>query len=654
VKSAEEAHDEIVRRWSELATDAATIEMSPRQTVRPDPSEQSGAGRAVAALSELAARRGAVDADLELDATIGRGGMGVVRSGTQITMGRQVAVKTLRDDVPAPESATLKLLQEAWITGALEHPNIVPVYDVRLDAEGRPHILLKRIGGVVWADLFKDATEVARRFGGEDLLEWNLRVLMQVCNAVHFAHSRGILHRDIKPDNVMIGEFGEVYLVDWGLAVSLRDDLEGRLPHASDARQLAGTPLYMAPEMLGAGGNALSERTDVYLLGATLFEIVTSEPPHQGTTAMQILSKAAVSEPALPTGVPGALGRIVLCAMSRDPADRFESAEQFRLALHGYLHSRGSEQLAAAAEQRLATLVSLVAPPTNRTPEEHRQRCYRVHGEARFGFQQALEAWPDNEAARRGLVRATEVIVEYELGRGDARAAEARLAEIDAPLVELRGRVRDAVHDEDARVDALERLGRDRDAKTGARTRTFVASVAGVVWTVGPLVAAYRTSQGATESYDILLGSSLLYLGLTTVMVYWARESMLRTAINRQILVTGVTVFLSQLVFDAGAMLLGLPVATTIVLHLALWFVISGLGLLTIDRRFALAVTGYLVAFLAAAAQPDVRYYVMAAANALLTVNVVWLWRPLFTVRRAPAERDRARAGSEPEAPPAR
>src|SRR5678815_4585974 len=105
----------------------------------------------------------------------------------------------------------------------------------------------------------------------------------RVLNAVRFAHSRGILHRDLKPANVMIGEFGEVYLVDWGIAVSLRDDGSGRLPLAANATEPAGTPVYMAPEMLGRDGlPPLSERTDIYLAGAVLFEIVAGRPPHEG------------------------------------------------------------------------------------------------------------------------------------------------------------------------------------------------------------------------------------------------------------------------------------------------------------------------------------------------------------------------------------
>jgi CHASE3 domain sensor protein len=116
-----------------------------------------------------------------------------------------------------------------------------------------------------------DAAAVKKLFGADDLLTWNLDVLQQVCNGIHFAHSRGIVHRDLKPENVMLGHFGEVYVMDWGLAVALEDEGSGMLPLGSTARELAGTPNYLAAEMLGGGETLISPRTDVYLLGGILY-----------------------------------------------------------------------------------------------------------------------------------------------------------------------------------------------------------------------------------------------------------------------------------------------------------------------------------------------------------------------------------------------
>jgi serine/threonine protein kinase len=249
-----------------------TIAQSPRSTVEPTMVQVDSIGRrAVAGLDET--RTSQFAEGLALGKTLGEGGMGLVRAATQRSLGRQVAVKTLKPDAKN-DQATLRLLREAWVTGSLEHPNIVPVYDLGLGEDGAPVIVLKLIEGSPWSDVARAPADHA-----EDLLEKNLRIFLQVCNAVALAHSRGVIHRDLKLENVMVGRFGEVYLVDWGIAVSLRPDPTGRLPLASEAKEMAGTPAYMAPEMLGSG--VLTERTDVYLLGAILHEllVVTRRTP---------------------------------------------------------------------------------------------------------------------------------------------------------------------------------------------------------------------------------------------------------------------------------------------------------------------------------------------------------------------------------------
>jgi serine/threonine protein kinase len=251
---------------------ARTMVDRPGATIEPSRSPSSGAMAALEALRKLGATLGG---RIDLHETLGEGGMGIVHLGTQATLGRHVAVKTLRKGAGG-DDAVLRILREAWVTGTLEHPNVVPVHDVGVDADGAPVIVMKRIEGRSWSALMHDPAEIARRFGATDALEWNLRTLASVCNAVHFAHSRGILHRDLKPENVMIGEFGEVYVLDWGIAVSLKDDPSGRLPPVSQAKEIAGTPHYMAPEMLLGDPKLLSPRTDVYQLGAIFYEVPAS------------------------------------------------------------------------------------------------------------------------------------------------------------------------------------------------------------------------------------------------------------------------------------------------------------------------------------------------------------------------------------------
>jgi serine/threonine-protein kinase len=206
---------------------ARTIVQAPRKSIY---APQPASARGRAALSALQKLGASTAGRLSLHHTLGEGGMGIVHLATQTTIGRHVAVKTRRVAAARPDDAggqseasdpsagdglddidaTLRILREAWVMGALEHPNVVPVYDVGLDEAGAPVIVMKRIEGLAWADLMRAPDEIERRFGATDPLEWNLRILATACNAVHFAHSRGILHRDLKPENVMIGAFGEV------------------------------------------------------------------------------------------------------------------------------------------------------------------------------------------------------------------------------------------------------------------------------------------------------------------------------------------------------------------------------------------------------------------------------------------------------------
>ncbi len=182
------------------------------------------------------------DRDIEVLSTLGEGGMGRVFLARQHSLDREVAIKTVRDD--ASESDRSALLSEGAITGHLEHPGIVPVHALGVDREGRPVLVMKRVEGVEWATLLEDDDHPfwESRVGSRaERLDDHLEILLQVCDAAHFAHSRGIVHRDIKPQNVFIGRYREVYLGDWGLA--LHAEREQR------SGALCGTPAFMAPEM---------------------------------------------------------------------------------------------------------------------------------------------------------------------------------------------------------------------------------------------------------------------------------------------------------------------------------------------------------------------------------------------------------------------
>jgi serine/threonine-protein kinase len=618
-----------IEAWLEtLAADTSlTLRTEPRATVIPNVIQSTGGRRAMAMLEQLSRLSPAASAQLKPGATIGEGGMGIIRLAEQTALGRMVAVKTLKDP-RADANAALDLLREAWVTGSLEHPNIVPVHHVELDDAGRPVIVLKRIEGVSWHDVLEDAPLVAEHFGAHDLLAWNLGILLQVLNAVRFAHSRGIIHRDLKPANVMVGEFGEVYLLDWGIAVSLRDDGSGRLPLASDAAEMAGTPCYMAPEMLGReGAPPLSERTDVYLAGAVLYEVITGQPPHQGTTAVQVVTSVIASRPMLPDDAPPELARICLQAMAADPAARFASIDEMRAAIASYLEHRGSARLAELARARKDELLALLALPVG-APGREREEIYRLYGACKFGFHEALSAWRDNVDAHAGLVEATIAVAEYELAGDDPRAAVGLLSELEHPPPELLARVRAAADAHAARRAELEVMQRELDSKIGTRTRMFITGLLGVIFTVAPLVGGLYPGLLRLEHHVDHVFWSLGLMAFFAVLGYWARDSMRKTLINRRLFATGLHLFTVQITLWLGAWYLDVPVPIAQVLMIFSWFAISGMVTIGIDRRMAPTTVAFLIAFLVAARYPTRALFVMSAANLSFTVNAIWAWRP--------------------------
>jgi eukaryotic-like serine/threonine-protein kinase len=272
---------------------------------------------------------------------LGRGAMGLVLLARDEDLDREVAVKRLIGGMKVEPSSLSLFLREARLTGSLEHPNIVPVYELGRLEDGQPFFAMRRLRGRtlagILADLGRSDAELAERFSRTRLLT----IFLQVCSAVEFAHAQGVVHRDLKPANIVVGEYGEVQVIDWGIAERIEDV---DLTVTGSFMGAAGTPGWIAPELVTDGATAvIPRRVDVYALGAILFELLALEPPARGMRTDELLRGATVlasprpSERAPDRGIPAELDEICMAAMSRSPQERTGSAARLARQVEEFL-----------------------------------------------------------------------------------------------------------------------------------------------------------------------------------------------------------------------------------------------------------------------------------------------------------------------------
>jgi eukaryotic-like serine/threonine-protein kinase len=281
-----------------------------------------------------------------------RGGHGEIFVALDTELNREVALKTIQATYADDPRFQSRFLFEAEVTGSLEHPGIVPVYGLGRSRDGRPYYAMRFIEGKIQGSSlrdairrFHDAEKQPGREPGKSAIEFRelLERFIDVCDAVTYAHSRGVIHRDLKPGNIMLGPYGETLVVDWGLAKALDRADPGPAPDerkqvsslASEGSQtepgsVLGTPAYMSPEQAHGDLNSLGPRSDVYSLGATLYTLLTGQPPYQAQAAGALL--AAVQQGGYPPprklrpAIDRALEAVCQNAMAQQPLDRYDSA----------------------------------------------------------------------------------------------------------------------------------------------------------------------------------------------------------------------------------------------------------------------------------------------------------------------------------------
>ncbi|MFT5131413.1 MAG: serine/threonine protein kinase, partial [Rhodothermales bacterium] len=374
--------------WSEVQPDDDSISFVPE-----DECEVGTSGRPIVKAHSLA-EPGEIPhlpADFELLEQLDKGGMGVVYKARQTSIDRTIVIKMLKSEKARSRSARAKFLAEAVVTGDLEHPNIVPVYDLGAGADGKLFYAMKQVQGVAWNKVIRERSRPE-----------NLETLMRVADATAYAHSKGVIHRDLKPENVMLGDYGEVLVMDWGLALSVAPG--GRAQDLVAAGGVGGTPAYMAPEMARGAIGLIGFASDVYLLGAILFEIVTGRPPHPGKT-VQDLIKAATENRIQAEDNDDRLLTVARKAMATRPAERYPSVKALQQAIRDYQAHAESIILDQHARQDLEKAME--------------SGDYDTFAQALYGFREASSLWDENESARQGEAETRLAYAHCASNRGD-------------------------------------------------------------------------------------------------------------------------------------------------------------------------------------------------------------------------------------------
>lgn len=575
--------------------------------------------------------------DLHLQVPLGAGGMGVVYLAHQTSMNREVAVKVLRDDKKTPEQSQ-KLLEEARITASLAHPNIIPIHSLGVNAGGDPLYVMKRVEGMSWKEVLKEGVKMPTLLDTqEDELDAHLGILEQVCRAVHFAHSRGIVHLDLKAGNVMLGHFGEVYLVDWGISASFKPELHaGLLPQTTELTQPRGTPGFMAPELASASGDLIGPHTDVYLLGGILHYILTKQARHRGQDIHLVLGAAYLSVPFdYPPYISEMLGQICNKAMARQPEDRYTSAEAFRQAIARFRQQREGVQLVEEARKLLKQLVE-----ESRTSDEVMiSQLYRRYGELNFALRRAHQLGiPKTEGLQGAALR---VMFDFELSRENATAARELLSIADqwnksddrrvALLEELESRL----GNKEAWIQQITTEQGDNDASVSQRSRGWIMLGAALTWAGIAAISKVLLDQGVLPNGKATLIAVKAVNTLIAIAIILAAPLFIRMNLaNKRIFSTLAVAMCSGLMIRAVCVLQDVAVHVSMAMETVAALVCVVMLGIFVERKLLWATPFFLFSVLSISLMPSRAWEMMIIWNmsGLLLMGGIWL----LSQRRGP------------------
>ena len=590
-------------------------ELNARETIRqpePDVTHDFGSLPLLSIGGEDVAPQTPFSPQLHVQELLGEGGMGRVHSARQALLDREVAIKRLKAN--CSDSARIGLLREARYMGSLEHPNIIPVHALGADEDGNPVLVMKRVRGTEWGDLIADPDHPAwAHWNGVSVgvLARNIEVLISVCRAIDFAHKRDVLHRDLKPENIMIGIEGDAYVLDWGVACRLSKPNNG---------PVVGTPVYMAPEMVKRGG-ALSPATDVYLLGACLYEVLNGRAPHQGDTLKAVLESAFISAPPrFGPEVPRDLGAICARCLSADPSERYATAGELNAALVTWLRNRASAELAASAHRSLERLESIAA-----TDAPDPIQVSNAFAECRFGYQQALERWPENTAAQAGLNRAIKLMIRHELTRENLDHARALIQELqsdDSGVLMALTEVEDRITEREQRL-------RDQDFSLSVRQRSTLLlslGIMGACTTIGVIFFGFPADP-ATLTPKAMFSVGFGFLTSILVVVFISRKRLFEKRSAFNLVVCLVAASSGSVAMRAINALVSDRVAMGFANDLTLIGVVGAIAATyTGDRIFAYATALAAVSALGCILLPDFAVHIFASATTtgFFIAGIVW------------------------------